>query len=120
MTQSTTRRDLLRPLHLLGLALAAGVFALVVTLVTTGAFTSRVNLAIASGAYQGMHPVTLAFVIGGISFIVTLLGLALMMLAIDPADVTREVDKPVLYDEGYSPDVASSDDAQANGGKTTK
>lgn len=94
-----TRREILRPLHLVGLAAAAGVFAMVVTLVSTGAFTSRVNNAINSGTYEGLTPVALGLVIGGGAFIVTLLGLSMLMLAVDPADVTKTVDRPVLFDD---------------------
>ena len=92
------RRDILRPLPLLGIALACGVFAMIVTLVTTGAFTLRVNTAIANGSYQGLTPFALGLVVGGGAFIVTLLGLAMLMLAVDPAEVTKTVDRPVLYD----------------------
>ncbi len=94
-----TRREILRPLHLVGIALVCGVFAAIVTLVSTGAFTSRVNLAIEKGTYEGLTPIGLGLVIGGISFIVTLLGLAMLMLAIDPADVTKHVDRPVLFED---------------------
>ncbi len=96
--QKPSRRDILRPLHLVGIALACGIFAMVVTLVSTGAFTSRVNFAIAKGSYEGLTPLGLGLVVGGGAFIVTLLGLAMLMLAIDPADVTKRVDRPVLYD----------------------
>ena len=94
-----TRREILRPLHLVGIALAAGIFACVVTLVSTGAFTEDVNVAIANGSYEGLTPVMLGLVIGGGAFIVTLLGIALLMLAVDPADVTKTIDKPVLLDK---------------------
>jgi hypothetical protein len=95
-----TRRELLRPLHLLGIAAAAGIFAAAVTLVTTGAFTSRVNLAIANGTYEGLSPVALGLVVGGGAFIVTLLGIAMLMLAVDPAQYKdEEIDRPVLYDD---------------------
>ncbi len=93
-----TRRDILRPLHLLGIALGCGVFAAVVTLVSTGAFTARVNTAIANGSYEGLTPVALGLVVGGGAFIVTLLFLAMLILVVDPADVTKTVDRPVLYD----------------------
>ncbi|MFS0853566.1 hypothetical protein [Microbacterium sp. 179-I 3D4 NHS] len=96
--QKPSRRDILRPLHLLAIALGCGVFATVVTLVSTGAFTLRVNTAIANGTYEGMTPVALGLVVGGGVFIVTLLLLAMLMLAVDPADVTKTVDRPVLYD----------------------
>jgi hypothetical protein len=98
--KKSTRRELLRPLHLLGIALAAGVFAAVVTLVSTGAFTSRVNNAIASGTYQGLTPVGLGLVIGGGAFIVTLLILSMLILAVDPRDYEEKtLDRPVLFDE---------------------
>lgn len=98
MSDKTTRRDLLRPLHLLLIALGCGVFAAVVTLFSTGAFTSRVNDLISRGLYEGLTPVALSLVVGGAAFIVTLLGLAMLMLAVDPAEVTKPVDRPVLYD----------------------
>ena len=66
------RRELLRPLHLLGIALACGVFAAAVTLVSTGAFTSRVNAMIANGTYEGLTPVGLGLVVGGGNWRVTL------------------------------------------------
>lgn len=101
-----TRRELLRPLHLLGIALACGVFAAIVTLVSTGAFTARVNAAIANGSYEGLTPIGLGLVVGGGAFIVTLLILAMLILVVDPADVTKTVDRPVLYDaeSGDEPD----------------
>lgn len=103
--EKTTRRDLLRPLHLLGLALAAGVFAALVTMVSTGAFTERVNQSIAQGNYDGLPPVTLGLVVGGIAFIVTALVLALLILAVDPAEITRPVDHPVLYGKEHDESV---------------
>lgn len=96
--QKPTRREIMRPLHLLGIALACGVFAALVTMFSTGAFTARVNNAIAHGTYRDLPPVTLGLVVGGISFIVTLLVLAMLMLAVNPADVTKTIDKPVLID----------------------
>ncbi|GAA3935893.1 hypothetical protein [Microbacterium soli] len=96
--QKPTRREILRPLHLLGIALACGAFAAVVTMVSTGAFTTRVNTALANGTYEDLPPVTLGLVVGGISFIVTLLVLAMLMLAVSPAQVTKTIDKPVLLE----------------------
>jgi len=96
----SNRRELLRPLHLLGIALACGVFAAIVTLVSTGAFTSRVNASIASGTYQGLTPIGLGLVIGGGAFIVTLLIMSMLILAVDPRQYeTETIDRPVLYDE---------------------
>jgi len=114
--QKPTRREILRPLHLVGIALAAGIFATVVTLVSTGAFTTRVNTAIAKGAYEGLTPVGLGLVIGGASFIVTLLGLAMLMLAVDPADVAKRIDRGVLFDsEPGKDDQPAGRDGDADG-----
>jgi amino acid transporter len=112
--EKPTRRDILRPLHLLGIALGCGVFAAVVTLVSTGAFTLRVNQAIANGTYEGLTPLALGLVVGGGAFIVTLLILAMLMLAVDPSDVTKTVDRPVLYD-----DEAKDQPDDASGRSTT-
>jgi amino acid transporter len=109
--EKPTRRDILRPLHLLGIALACGVFAAIVTLVSTGAFTARVNTAIANGSYEGLTPIALGLVVGGGAFIVTLLFLAMLILVVDPADVTKTVDRPVLYDA--EPDADADSDGPA-------
>ncbi|WP_424936936.1 MULTISPECIES: hypothetical protein [Bacteria] len=93
-----TRREILRPLHLLGIALACGLFAGFVTLISTGAFTERVIDALQKGTYSGLGPWTLALIVAGSAFIVTLLGLAMLMLAVDPAQMVKPVDRPVLYD----------------------
>lgn len=98
--KKSTRRELLRPLHLLGIALTAGIFAAIVTLVSTGAFTARVNDAIARGTYQGLTPVVLGLVVGGGAFIATLLILSMLILAVDPREYQEEtLDRPVLFDE---------------------
>jgi len=107
--EKPTRRDILRPLHLLGIALACGVFAAVVTLVSTGAFTARVNSAIASGTYDGLTPIALGLVVGGGAFIITLLFLAMLILVVDPAEVTKTVDRPVLYDAEPDADEPDAD-----------
>lgn len=112
--EKPTRRDILRPLHLLGIALACGVFAMIVTLVSTGAFTARVNTAIANGSYEGLTPVMLGLVVGGGAFIVTLLMLAMLILAVDPADVTKTVDRPVLYDPESGDDASATGDARTD------
>lgn len=113
--EKPTRRDILRPLHLLGIALGCGVFAAIVTLVSTGAFTSRVNDAIARGTYDGLTPIALGLVVGGGAFIVTLLILAMLILVVDPADVTKTVDRPVLYD----PETADDADPEAPSSSAT-
>lgn len=92
----TTRRELLRPLHLLGIALACAVFAAVVTMIATGGFTAKVEDSVAKGTYHAIPPLTLALIVGGGIFIVTLLILAMLILAVDPAQVTKTMDRPVL------------------------
>lgn len=120
------RRELLRPLHLLGIALVCGVFAAIVTLVSTGAFTDRVNMSIANGTYQGLTPIMLGLVIGGGAFIVTLLIMSMLILAVDPREYEgKTLERPVLYDEepGEAPssDARSSDarPSDANGTETS-
>lgn len=114
MSDKAKRRELLRPLHLLGIALICGIFAAVVTLVSTGAFTSRVNIAIANGTYDGLTPVMLGLVVGGGAFIVTLLIMSMLILAVDPREYqSTTIERPVLYDE-EADDEASSDAASAD------
>lgn len=110
--RKSTRRELLRPLHLLGIALVTGVFAAVVTLVSTGAFTTRVNLSIANGTYQGLTPIALGLVVGGGAFIVTLLAMSMLILAVDPREYEEKtLERPVLYDEesGEEPPATTAD-----------
>jgi hypothetical protein len=96
--QKPTRRDILKPLHLVGIALGCGVFAMLVTIFSTGGFTARVNSSIARGTYKDLPPFTLGLVIGGICFIVTLLIMALLMLAVNPSTVAKTIDRPILLD----------------------
>jgi hypothetical protein len=84
-----TRRDLMKPVQLLGLAFGAAVFAGVVTLISMGFFQQR-------DAAQQPKALTLALIIAGITFIVTLVVVALLLLAVDPAQVQKQIDRPVL------------------------
>ena len=114
-----TRRELLRPLHLLAIALACGVFAAGVTFVTTGAFTARVNEAISRGTYEGLTPVALGLVVGGGAFIATLLVLSMLILAVDPAQYEEEVlHRPVLFDEDADADT-DAEGSEAEGSATS-
>jgi energy-coupling factor transporter transmembrane protein EcfT len=95
-----TRRDLMKPLQLLGLAFAAALFAGIVTLVSMGFFQ-------AGGSEQTRAALVLALIIAGITFIAVLLIVSLLLLAVDPAQVTKTIDKPVLMpDEDDSSDAA--------------
>lgn len=112
MTEKPTRRALMKPLQLLGLAFGAAVFAGIVTLVSMGFFQQR-------QAGEAERALVVAGVMFGIVFIVMLVGLALLILVVDPTDVQKTVDRPVLYpkddDKGQNdaPDAAASGDPKA-------
>jgi energy-coupling factor transporter transmembrane protein EcfT len=89
VTDKPTRRQLMRPVQLLGLAFIAAVFAFVVTLVSMGFFQKRFP-------GQAEHALVVAGVVAGITFIVVLVVIALLILAVDPAQVTKTIDRPVL------------------------
>ncbi|KAA9089201.1 amino acid transporter [Microbacterium radiodurans] len=101
-----TRREIMRPLHLLGLAFAAAVFSGVITLVSMGAFQ-----AIPQESVQ--RAIVMALIVAGIAFIATLVIIALLMLAVDPAQVSKRVDRPVLYPD-ETPDAGT--DSGSTGG----
>ena len=109
MTENTRRRDLFRPVQLIGLSLLCGVFAGMVTLIATGAFTDKVMRMVDKGTYAGIPPWNLAFIVTGGIFIAALLILSILILAVDPADFTQPHDRPVLYDK------VDDADAPANG-----
>lgn len=89
MTDKPTRRDLMRPAQLLGIAFATAAFAGVVTAVVMGAFQSLPGEAV-------LRAWSTAGIAAGISFIVVLLGLSMLLLVVDPAQSDRGVDRPVL------------------------
>lgn len=88
-----TRRDLMRPVQLLGLAFGAALFAGVVTLVSMGFFQG------AATGEERQAALVLALIIAGVSFIAVLVIVALLLLAVDPAQVTKTIDRPVLRDD---------------------
>lgn len=97
-----TRRDLMKPVQLLGLAFGAAVFAGVVTLVSMGFFQITTPA-------QHQAAITLALIIAGVSFIAVLLIVALLLLAVDPAQITKTVDRGVLIDkDDEDPDAEAS------------
>ncbi|RLK52116.1 amino acid transporter [Microbacterium telephonicum] len=87
-----TRRDILKPVQLLGFAFAAALFAGFIALMSMGFFQSLTGP-------EREHVVVVSLVIAGIAFISTLVGIALLMLAVDPAQVSKPVDRPVLLPE---------------------
>lgn len=102
----TTRRDLLKPVQLLGLAFGAALFAGVVTLMSMGFFQQRTG-------EEAQTALVVALVVAGISFIAVLLIVSLLLLAVDPAEVTKPLDAPKLLPESDDkPDAAPSDDAK--------
>lgn len=94
--EKPTRRDLLKPVQLLGLAFVAAVFAGVVTLITTGFFQSQ-------NSQQMQHIAVVAAIAAGVTFIAVLVILALLLLAVDPAQVTKGVERPVLLPDESDP-----------------
>lgn len=99
-----SRRDLLRPVQLLALAFGAALFAGIVTLVTMGFFQDRT-------ADEGTRAIVVALVVAGITFIAVLVIVALLLLAVDPAQITKPVDRAVLLDPEPEPDGDAPDDA---------
>lgn len=97
MTDKPTRRDLMRPAQLLGVAFAAALFAGLVTATTMGAFQ-----ALPAGAVA--HAWSVAAIAAGVTFIVVALGLSMLLLMIDPAQQDRGVDRPVLLPEDRDPE----------------
>ncbi len=89
MTDKPTRRDLMKPLHLVGIALGVGVFAGIVTLLAMGFFGQH-------PADQTARALIIALIAAGITFIGSLVVMSLLLLAVDPAQVTHTVDRPVL------------------------
>ncbi|TQJ30299.1 amino acid transporter [Microbacterium sp. SLBN-146] len=102
MTDRPTRRDLMKPVQLLGLAFGSALFAGIVTLISMGFFQQRFE-------GQSERALVVAAVVAGVTFIVVLVVVALLLLAVDPAQVTKTVDRPVLVDdEPETPDATAS------------
>ena len=82
------------------------VFAGVVTLISMGFFQQR-------SPEQAPAALQFALIVAGITFIVVLVMLALLLLAVDPAQVRKRVDRPVLLPdenpEDPGTDAAASD-----------
>lgn len=92
-----TRRDLLKPVQLLGFAFAAAVFGGVIALVSMGFFQDLTG-------DERAHVLVVSLVVAGISFIATLVIIALLMLAVDPAQVVKPVDQGVLLPDSDEPE----------------
>ena len=103
-----TRRDILRPVQLLGFAFGAAAFSGIVALFSLGFFQDL------SSDERG-HVVIVSLIVAGIAFIATLVVIALLMLAIDPAQVTKTVDRAVLLPPEDEPGEASTDTDSGTG-----
>lgn len=101
-----TRRDLMKPIQLLGLAFAAAAFAGIVTLVSMGFFQQRTS-------EEAQAAIVMALILAGVSFIAVLLIVSLLLLAVDPSQVAKQVDRPVLLPD--QDDDARGDDENPDG-----
>jgi len=101
----------MKPAQLLGLALVAALFAGLVSLVSMGFFQNR---------YPGesAHALVVGGVVAGITFIVTIVVIALLLLAVRPDQVTHAVDKPVLIARDEAVEREAARDADAPGDTT--
>lgn len=86
------RRDLMKPSQLIGLSLAAALFAGLITLMAMGFFEDR------EAAFR-LRIVDIALIAAGCTFIGTAICIALLLLMIQPAEVTQVVDKPTLVQD---------------------
>lgn len=104
-----TRRDLMKPVQLLGLAFGSALFAGIVTLVSMGFFQQR-------SPEQAPAALQLALIVAGVTFIVVLVTVALLLLAVDPAQVKKQIDRPVLFPD-EKPGDADPGAAESDGPK---
>lgn len=109
MSDRPNRRDLMRPVQLLGLAFVAAVFSGVVTLVSMGFFQAKPG-------DQIQRALVTAAVVAGVAFIVVLVLVALLLLAVDPADIEKTVDRPVLLPENEEDDGEAPADGPSGAG----
>ncbi|MDJ1114142.1 hypothetical protein [Microbacterium dauci] len=97
-----TRRQLLRPAQLITMALIAAAFAGIVTLVSMGILQDP--RPVPEGA---LHPHVRAWmvaaIVAGVTFIATLVIIALSLLAVDPSKVGKTVDRGLLLDPEPGP-----------------
>lgn len=102
----TTRRDLMRPVQLLGMAFGSAVIAGVITAFSLGIATNPTKPGMSHAAAEQLRQQivsnawTMSLVMAGIVFIAVLLLLSLMLLAVKPKDFEGSVDRPVLLPDG--------------------
>ena len=107
-----SRRELMKPAQLLGLAFVAALFGGVITLISMGVFQAPRPVP-AGELDPQLKAWMVAGVVAGVVFIVTLVTIALLLLAVDPADLSKKVDRPVLM--GADADAPAEGDARESG-----
>jgi TRAP-type C4-dicarboxylate transport system permease small subunit len=103
-----TRRDLMKPVQLIGLAFGAAIFTGLVTLVSMGFFQQKPG-------DELQRALVVAAIAAGVAFIAVLLIVSLLLLAIDPAQMQKTVDRPVLLPKDERTPGDPSTDAAASG-----
>jgi TRAP-type C4-dicarboxylate transport system permease small subunit len=115
--EKPTRRDLMKPVQLLGLAFGAALFAGFTTLMSMGFFQTR-------PADEIQRALVVGLVAAGVTFIVVLVTVALLLLVVDPAKVTTTVDRPLLLPkdapDAAAPEAAGSTEAPRSDGGPDK
>jgi TRAP-type C4-dicarboxylate transport system permease small subunit len=103
-----TRRDLMKPVQLLGLAFGAAIFTGVVTLVSMGFFQQKPG-------DELQRALVVAAIAAGVAFIAVLLIVSLLLLAVDPDQMQKPVDRPVLLPKDEQGPSAAQPGAAASG-----
>ena len=103
-----TRRDLMKPVQLLGLAFVAALFTGVVTLISMGFFQQKPG-------DELQRALVVAAIAAGVAFIAVLLIVSLLLLAVDPAQMQKTIDRPVLLPQEEQTPGERNPDAAASG-----
>lgn len=106
-----TRRDLMKPVQLIGLAFGAAIFTGLVTLISMGFFQQKPG-------DELQRALVVAAIAAGVAFIAVLLIVSLLLLAVDPAQMQKTVDRPVLLPKDEQAQGDPSTDASASGDDT--
>jgi len=85
------------------------------TAVSAGGFQTLNRSGVARPTEDIMQAWVLGGVVAGITFIAVLLLLSMLLLAIDPNQVTKSVDRPVLLPDAKPADDATQRDAGSTG-----
>ncbi|WP_394278596.1 hypothetical protein [Microbacterium sp.] len=111
--KNPTRRDLMRPVQLITLALIAAAFAGVVTLVSMG-ILQEPRVVPAGDMHPHARAWVVAAIVAGVTFIATLVIIALSLLAIDPAKMNTPVTRGLLLDPEPEDGAPGSRDASGD------